>query len=114
MFPLVRRYGGAVVALLLDENGIPETAEGRIAIGRRILSKAAEYGIEKRDIVMDALVLTISTGDCNAHVTLETLRRCREELGVRTVLGVSNISFGLPQREKMTTAFLSIDRKSVV
>ena len=108
VFPLVRRYGGAVVALLLDENGIPETAEGRIAIGRRILSKAAEYGIEKRDIVMDALVLTISTGDCNAHVTLETLRRCREELGVRTVLGVSNISFGLPQREKMTTAFLSM------
>ena len=108
VFPLVQRYGGAVVALLLDEDGIPETAEGRIAIGRRIIAEAARYGIERRDLVMDALTLTISTGDQNARVTLETLRRCREELGVRTVLGVSNISFGLPLREKMTVPFLSM------
>ena len=108
VFPLAKRYGGTVVALLLDEEGIPDTAEGRVAIARRIMAEAARYGIAKRDLVMDALTMTVSTGERNALVTLETLRRCREELGVRTVLGVSNISFGLPQREKLAGAFLTL------
>lgn len=108
VFPLAKRYGGTVVALLLDEEGIPDTAEGRVAIARRIMAEAARYGIAKRDLVMDALTMTVSTGERNALVTLETLRRCREELGVRTVLGVSNISFGLPQREKLAGPFLTM------
>lgn len=108
VFPLAKRYGGTVVALLLDEDGIPDTAEGRVAIARRIIAEAARYGIEKRDLVMDALTMTVSTGERNALVTLETLRRCREELGVRTVLGVSNVSFGLPRREKLTASFLTM------
>lgn len=108
VFPLAKRYGGTVVALLLDEEGIPDTAEGRVAIARRIMAEAARYGIAKRDLVMDALTMTVSTGERNALVTLETLRRCQEELGVRTVLGVSNISFGLPQREKLAGPFLTL------
>lgn len=108
VFPLAKRYGGTVVALLLDEEGIPDTAQGRVAIARRIMAEAARYGIAKRDLVMDALTMTVSTGERNALVTLETLRRCREELGVRTVLGVSNISFGLPQREKLAGPFLTL------
>lgn len=108
VFPLAKRYGGTVVALLLDEEGIPDTAEGRVAIARRIMAEAARYGIAKRDLVMDALTMTVSTGERNALVTLETLRRCREELRVRTVLGVSNISFGLPQREKLAGPFLTL------
>ena len=108
VFPLAKRYGGTVVALLLDEEGIPDTAEGRVAIARRIMAEAVRYGIAKRDLVMDALTMTVSTGERNALVTLETLRRCREELGVRTVLGVSNISFGLPQREKLAGPFLTL------
>ena len=108
VFPLAKRYGGTVVALLLDEEGIPDTAEGRVAIARRIMAEAARYGIAKRDLVMDALTMTVSTGERHALVTLETLRRCREELGVRTVLGVSNISFGLPQREKLAGPFLTL------
>lgn len=108
VFPLAKRYGGTVVALLLDEEGIPDTAEGRVAIARRIMAEAARYGIAKRDLVMDALTMTVSTGERNALVTLEALRRCREELGVRTVLGVSNISFGLPQREKLAGPFLTL------
>ncbi len=108
VFPLAKRYGGTVVALLLDEEGIPDTAEGRVAIARRIMAEAARYGIAKRDLVMDALTMTVSTGERNALVTLETLRRCREELEVRTVLGVSNISFGLPHREKLAGPFLTL------
>ena len=108
VFPLAKRYGGTVVALLLDEDGIPDTAEGRVAIARRIIAEAARYGIEKRDLVMDALTMTVSTGERNALTALETLRRCREELGVRTVLGVSNVSFGLPQREKLAAPFLTL------
>ena len=108
VFPLAKRYGSTVVALLLDEEGIPDTAEGRVAIARRIMAEAARYGIAKRDLVMDALTMTVSTGERNALVTLETLRRCREELGVRTILGVSNISFGLPCRPYLNTTFLTM------
>ena len=108
VFPLIKKYGGAVVCLLLDEEGIPETVEGRLACAQKIIAQAAKYGIPKKDLVMDALVMTVSTGGDNAAITLETLRRLKTELGVRTVLGVSNISFGLPQREQLNAAFLSM------
>ncbi|NLJ31861.1 MAG: dihydropteroate synthase [Clostridiales bacterium] len=105
IFPLVKKYGGAVIALTLDENGIPETAEGRFAIAEKIVGTAAEYGIEKKDIIVDPLAMTISAGQENAAVTLAALRLLREKLGVHTSLGVSNISFGLPQRDNINAAF---------
>lgn len=108
VFPLAKKYGAVVVCLLLDEGGIPETVEGRIAIAEKIIKRAAEYGIPKKNLVMDALVLTISTGKDNALVTLETLRKLRNEMGLHTVLGVSNISFGLPERTKINTAFFTM------
>jgi 5-methyltetrahydrofolate--homocysteine methyltransferase len=108
IFPLVKQYGGVVVALALDEDGIPETAEGRIAVAKKIYDKAAEYGIEKKDIIIDALCMTVSSDSQGALTTLETLRRVRDELGGRTILGVSNISFGLPQREIINAAFFTM------
>lgn len=108
IFPLVKKYGGVVVALALDESGIPTTADGRIAIAKRIYQTAAEYGIGPEDILIDALCLTVSSERDGAMVTLETLRRVREELGGKTVLGVSNISFGLPQREIINAAFFTM------
>lgn len=108
VFPLAKKYGGAVVCLTLDENGIPETAEGRIAVAERILETAAEYGIEKKNLIFDALALTVSTGAQNANVALKALREMRHTLGVHTVLGVSNISFGLPKRENINAAFFTL------
>ena len=104
IFPLVQKYGGVVVGLALDEDGIPSTAEGRLAIAEKIYNTAAKYGISRKDIVIDALTMTMSTDDNSANVTLETVRRIKEQ-GGRTVLGVSNISFGLPQREVITSSF---------
>lgn len=108
VFPLIRKYGGVVIGLTLDEDGIPDTAEGRIRIARKIIDEAAKYGIEKKDIVIDALAMTISSEPQGALVTLETLRRTREELGVHTVLGVSNISFGLPKRPVVNANFYTM------
>lgn len=108
VFPLVKKYGGVVVALALDENGIPETAEGRMEIARKIYRTAAEYGISEDDIIIDALCLTVSSDNKSALTTLETLRRVRDELHGKTVLGVSNISFGLPQREIINAAFFTM------
>lgn len=108
VFPLVKKYGGVVVALALDEAGIPETAEGRIRIAGKIYAKAAEYGIGPEDIMIDALCLTVSSDSKGALTTLETLRRVRDELHGKTVLGVSNISFGLPQREIINAAFFTM------
>lgn len=108
VFPIAKKYGAVVVCLCLDESGIPETVEGRLQIAEKIVKTAAEYGIPKKNLVMDALVLTISTGQDNANVTLETLRRIRCEMGLHTVLGVSNISFGLPDRVKINTAFFTM------
>lgn len=108
VFPIAKKYGAVVVCLCLDESGIPETVEGRLQIARKIVKTAAEYGIPKKNLVMDALVLTISTGQDNANVTLETMRRIRYEMGLHTVLGVSNISFGLPDRVKINTAFFTM------
>lgn len=108
VFPLVKRYGGTVVALTLDESGIPEDADGRIAIAEKIYRRAEEYGIGKEDILIDALCMTVSSDSKGALTTLETVRRIREELGGKTILGVSNISFGLPQREIINAAFFSL------
>ena len=105
IFPLVKKYGGVVVCLCLDESGIPEDAESRIAIAEKMLKTAAEYGIDKKNIVVDALTMTISTNQQNAVETLKVVDYCKNTLGVNTVLGVSNISFGLPNREVVNTAF---------
>ena len=108
IFPLVAKYGGVVVGLCLDENGIPETAEGRIAVGRKIIETAASYGIGPEDIILDGLCMTVSSDNKGALTTLETLRRIRDELGGKSVLGVSNISFGLPQREIINSSFFTM------
>ncbi len=108
LFPLVGKYGGVVVALTLDESGIPDTAEGRVAIARRILAVAAEYGVDKRDIIFDTLAMTVSASPEAANVTLEALARIRRELGCRTSLGVSNVSFGLPARDAVNSTFFAM------
>ncbi len=108
VFPLVAKYGGMVVCLTLDEGGIPGTAAGRIEIAKKIIAEAAKYGISKKDLLIDTLTMTISTGQENAGITLDALYHVRHVLGVHTTLGVSNISFGLPQRERVNTAFFTI------
>ena len=108
IFPLVRKYGGVVVGLTIDEEGIPKDAEGRVRVAGKIINEAAKYGIDKKDIVIDVLTMTISSEKDGAKVTLEALKRVREELGVRTVLGVSNISFGLPRRPIVNSYFYAM------
>lgn len=108
VFPLIQKYGGVVIGLTLDENGIPDDADGRVKIAEKIIAEAARYGIKKKDIVIDALAMTISSEPEGAKVTLETLRRLRDELHVCTVLGVSNISFGLPSRPVVNSAFYTM------
>lgn len=108
VFPLAKKYGGVVVCLCLDEDGIPSTAQGRIAIAKKIIKRAAEYGIDKKNLAVDALVMTISTDTNNAMETLNAVDYIRNTLGVNTVLGVSNISFGLPNREAVNTAFYTL------
>ncbi len=108
VFPLVAKYGGVVVGLCLDEGGIPETAGGRIEVGRKIIDTAASYGIGAEDIILDGLCMTVSSDSKGALTTLDTLRRIRDELGGRSILGVSNISFGLPQREIINAAFFTM------
>lgn len=108
VFPLAKKYGGVVVCLCLDEDGIPSTAQGRIAIAKKIIKRAEEYGIDKKNLAVDALVMTISTDTNNAIETLNAVDYIRNTLGVNTVLGVSNISFGLPNREAVNTAFYTL------
>lgn len=108
VFPLAKKYGGVIVCLCLDEDGIPSTAQGRIAIAKKIIKRAAEYGIDKKNLAVDALVMTISTDTNNAIETLNAVDYIRNTLGVNTVLGVSNISFGLPNREAVNTAFYTL------
>ena len=108
IFPLVKKYGGVVIGLTLDEEGIPDDADGRIAIAKKIVGEAKGYGIDKKDILIDALAMTISSNPLGAKVTLETIKRLKEEVGVRTVLGVSNISFGLPSREIINSYYYAL------
>ena len=108
ILPLVKKYGGLVVALTLDEGGIPADAEGRINIAKKILSAAEKYGIDKKDIIFDPLALTISADANSANETLKAIKIIRSELGCKTSLGVSNVSFGLPQRDVINSAFFTL------
>lgn len=112
VFPLAKKYGGVVVCLCLDESGIPETAQGRIKIAEKIINAAASYGIDKKDLIVDALTMTISTDKTNGIETLKAVEYIRNTLGVHTVLGVSNISFGLPKRDAINTAFFTLALQS--
>ena len=107
IFPLVKKYGGVLVGLTLDENGIPETADGRVAVAEKIYQEAEKYGIAKKDIIIDPLTLTVSTGSDNAKITLDAVRRIGEN-GGKTVLGVSNVSFGLPERQNINSVFYTL------
>ncbi len=108
ILPLCKKYGAAVVGLTLDENGIPQKADDRFAIAEKILAKAREYGIPDRDVYIDCLTMTVSAEQTGAAETLNALRRVKTELGLKTVLGVSNISFGLPNREAVNRTFLTM------
>ena len=108
VFPLIQRYGGVVVGLTLDEEGIPKTAEGRIKVAGKIIEEAKKYGIDKKDIVIDVLTMTISSEADGAKITLDALKGVRETYGVCTVLGVSNISFGLPYRPAINSNFYTM------
>jgi len=108
VFPLVKKYGGVVIALTLDEEGIPATAEGRIEIAQKILDTAEWYGIDKKDIVFDTLTMAVSADPAAAKTTLTALKYIREEMGCHTSLGVSNVSFGLPNRDAVNSAFFSL------
>ena len=108
ILPMVKKYGGVVVGLTLDEGGIPATAEGRLEIARKIVDAAVYYGIPKEDIIIDVLCMTISSDHNSARVTLDALELVKKELGVKTSLGVSNISFGLPARENINASFYTM------
>ena len=108
VFPLVKKYGGLVVALILDESGIPDTAQGRVKIAENILKVANEYGIDKKDIIFDTLAMTISADNKAAVATLSSLKTIKNELGCHTSLGVSNISFGLPNRDAVNGTFFAL------
>ncbi|MBQ8161020.1 MAG: homocysteine S-methyltransferase family protein [Clostridia bacterium] len=105
IFPLVKKYGGTVICLTLDEGGIPETAEGRLRVAEKIVETAASYGISRKDLIVDPLAMTISSGKDQAEVTLKAITLIRDRLHVCTSLGVSNVSFGLPCREGIHSAF---------
>ena len=108
VFPLVKKYGGVVIGLALDENGIPKTAEGRVEVAGKIIREAAKYGIRPKDIVIDVLTMTISSEPEGAITVLQALEMVRKKYHVRTVLGVSNISFGLPYRPAVNSVFYAL------
>lgn len=108
VFPLVKKYGGLIVALTLDENGIPDKAEDRLAIARRILAQAEKYGIEKKDIIFDPLAMTISADSHAAKETMRAVGLINSVLGCHTSLGVSNVSFGLPGRDMVNGTFFAL------
>ncbi len=107
VLPLVKKFGASVVGLTMDDSGIPKTADKRFAVAKRIIEVAESYGVPREDIVIDCLCLTQATETNSAVVTLKTLTRVSRELGVTTVLGVSNISFGMPDRKIINLSFLS-------
>jgi len=108
ILPLARRYGASVLALALDDEGIPETPEERLAVARRVLDRALEAGLRREDVVVDCLAMTVSAAPDSALTTLESIRLIKSELGLSTVLGVSNISFGLPARGVINSNFLTM------
>ncbi len=108
VMPLVKKYGGVLVGLALDETGIPPDAGGRVAVAQKIYEAADRYGIDHCDIVIDGLAMAVSSDSKGALTTLETIRRVRKEMNGYTILGVSNISFGLPRREIINSTFLTM------
>ena len=108
IFPIAKKYGALVLGLTMDETGIPSLADDRFAIAEKIIKTGESYGISKKNILIDALVLTASAQQAEVRETLKTLKKLREEIGVPTVLGVSNISFGLPNRELLNRTFLGL------
>lgn len=108
VFPLVKKYGGMVVALTLDENGIPNDVEGRVSIAEKIIERANYYGIEKNNLIFDTLTMAVSVDKNAGIVTLDALKEIRKRFGVNTILGISNISFGLPNREVLNGQFFSM------
>lgn len=107
LLPVVKRYGAVVIGLTLDENGIPETADGRVEIAKKIIARCADHGIPKEDVVIDCLTLTVGSDPQNAEVTLEAVKKV-SELGIKTALGVSNVSFGLPRRDLINRTFFTM------
>jgi len=108
VFPLVKKYGGLVVALTLDENGIPETAEKRIEIAKKIITTAEKFGIDKKDLIFDTLAMTVSADNNSALITLKALETIKKDLKCHTSLGVSNVSFGLPCRDAVNSTFFAM------
>ncbi len=108
VLPLVKKYGGVVIALTIDEEGIPETAEGRCAVAQKIIKECEKYGIDKKDVIVDPLAMAVSSDENSGRVTLDSVELIKTKLGVKTSLGVSNISFGLPQRASVNAIFLAI------
>ncbi len=108
ILPLVKKYGGGLVCLALDEEGIPASVEGRLAIAEKIIHRAEEMGIPRRELLIDGLTMPVSAGGERAKVTLETIRRAKAELGVKTTLGISNVSFGLSKREQLNESFFTM------
>ena len=106
VLPLVKKYGGVVIALTLDENGIPNTAKGRVEIAKRIIDRASEYGIDQKDIIVDPLCLTVSSDKNAPSVTLESIEMLKS-MGIKTSLGISNVSFGLPSRDYVNSVFFA-------
>ena len=108
VLPLAKKYGAAIVGLTLDEEGIPETAEKRVQIAEKIINRAIQMGVPKEDIIIDCLTMTVSAKQSAAQTTLDAMSQVKENFGVKTTLGVSNVSFGLPQRETVNTAFVTL------
>lgn len=108
VFPLVKKYGGVVIALTLDENGIPSTAQERYNIAVKIIKEAEKYGIDRKDIIVDTLCLTVSSDKNAPAVTLQAMKMIKEKLGVKTSLGISNVSFGLPKRDYVNSTFFTM------
>lgn len=107
VFPLIKKYGGVAIAVTLDENGIPDSAQGRVAIAEKIIAKASEYGIEPKNIIVDPLAMAVSSDSKSANITLEAVKILHKK-GIRTSLGVSNISFGLPSRADVNSVFYTM------
>jgi 5-methyltetrahydrofolate--homocysteine methyltransferase len=106
VLPVVKEYGAAVIGLTMDENGIPDSAEGRLRVAAKILDRAAQLGIPAADVVIDPLVLTVGANSKAASITLKTVGMVRSEFGVNINLGASNVSFGMPERQTINQAFL--------
>lgn len=108
VLPLVKEYGAAVIGVITDENGIPASAEDRLAVARKLVNRAADYGIPAEDVIIDCLALTVGADHKAGQVTLDSLALIRQELGVNLSLGASNVSFGLPDRKTINVAYLAL------